>query len=100
MYRNYLKTTWRTLKRNKGISLINLTGLSIGLAGAILISLLLQHDRVNPVPVHRAILMKQAKINARSTYYKVMRDLQGFGYIRYLPASNFQLGCQVYIKRV
>src|SRR5450755_1770589 len=44
MLRNYFKTAWRTLIRNKGISLINLTGLSIGLAGAILISLLLQHD--------------------------------------------------------
>ena len=44
MFGNFFKTTWRNLIRNKGISLINLTGLSIGLAGAILISLILQHD--------------------------------------------------------
>jgi putative ABC transport system permease protein len=44
MYRNYFKSNWRALIRNKGISLINLSGLSIGLAVAILISLLLLHD--------------------------------------------------------
>ena len=44
MFRNFFKTIWRNLISNKGISLINLTGLSIGLAGAILIALILQHD--------------------------------------------------------
>lgn len=44
MFKSYLKASWRNLIRNKGISLINITGLSIGLACAILILLLLHRE--------------------------------------------------------
>lgn len=37
MIKNYLKIGFRNLKRNKGFSLINILGLAIGMAGAILI---------------------------------------------------------------
>ena len=39
MYRNYLKIGWRNLFRQKGYSLINIGGLAIGMAVAILIGL-------------------------------------------------------------
>jgi hypothetical protein len=44
MIRNYLKIAFRNLKRNKGFSFINILGLSIGMAGAILIMLWIQHE--------------------------------------------------------
>ena len=39
MLRNYLKIAWRNLVRNKGYSAINLVGLSVGMAVALLIGL-------------------------------------------------------------
>ena len=39
MLRNYLKTAWRNIKRSKAHSFINITGLSVGMAVAMLIGL-------------------------------------------------------------
>jgi putative ABC transport system permease protein len=44
MIRNYLKIALRNLKRNKGFSFINIVGLAIGMASAILILLWIQHE--------------------------------------------------------
>ena len=49
MIRNYFKTMWRGLLKNKFYSSINILGLTIGMASAILILLWIQnemsHDR-------------------------------------------------------
>src|ERR1700674_4221717 len=51
MYRNYLKTAWRNLMKNKAFSLINIAGLSIGMAACLLIlqyvSFELSYDQFN-----------------------------------------------------
>ncbi|WP_423147759.1 ABC transporter permease [Rubrolithibacter danxiaensis] len=39
MLRNYFKTAWRSIIKNRGTSLINITGLSVGLTAAVLIML-------------------------------------------------------------
>src|SRR5215831_5793144 len=39
MYKSYFKSGWRNIMRNKGYSFINLSGLAIGLAAAMLILL-------------------------------------------------------------
>jgi ABC-type antimicrobial peptide transport system permease subunit len=39
MLRNYLIVTWRNIKRNKGFSFINITGLAVGMAACLLILL-------------------------------------------------------------
>ena len=44
MFKNYLKTTWRNLTRNKIYALINILGLSIGLACAMLIILYVKDE--------------------------------------------------------
>src|SRR5256885_4818681 len=44
MIRHYLKIAWRNLKKNKFYSLINIVGLSTGLACCILIFLFIQHE--------------------------------------------------------
>jgi len=44
MFKNYLKTTWRNLVRNKIYSAINIAGLSIGLACAMLIMLYVKDE--------------------------------------------------------
>ena len=38
------KTAWRSLVRGKGFSVINISGLAVGMAAAILIMLWLQHE--------------------------------------------------------
>jgi putative ABC transport system permease protein len=44
MFVNYLKTAWRNLVKNKIHSLINIGGLSIGLACSLLMMLWIQHE--------------------------------------------------------
>jgi len=44
MFKNYLKVTLRNMKRQKGYTLINLAGLSVGIACALLIILVVQYE--------------------------------------------------------
>ena len=44
MLKNYLKIAWRNLLRKKLFSLINITGLSIGLSAAIVIFLVVEYE--------------------------------------------------------
>ncbi len=44
MIRNYIKIAWRTLSKNKVQSLINITGLAVGMAAAVLIFLWVQNE--------------------------------------------------------
>lgn len=44
MFKNYFKTGWRNLLKNKTISIINITGLSVGMAAAIFILLWVQNE--------------------------------------------------------
>ncbi|MBE8715558.1 ABC transporter permease [Sphingobacterium hungaricum] len=43
MIKNYFKTAWRNLLKNKAFSIINIIGLAIGMTGALLIALWLQN---------------------------------------------------------
>lgn len=44
MFKNYVKTAWRNLRRNKASSFINIAGLSIGLACALFIAIFIQNE--------------------------------------------------------
>src|SRR5690606_26436327 len=44
MIKNYLKTAWRNLKGNKFYSLINISGLAVGLATGIMLLLWIQSE--------------------------------------------------------
>jgi putative ABC transport system permease protein len=44
MFKNYFKTAWRNLMKNKTFSLINIAGLSIGISAALIIFLIVKHD--------------------------------------------------------
>ena len=51
MFENYFKTAWRSLSKNKTFTILNITGLSIGLVCSLLIALYvmdeLSYDRFN-----------------------------------------------------
>ncbi|MBX3255487.1 MAG: ABC transporter permease [Chitinophagaceae bacterium] len=67
MLRNYFKTAWRNLKRNKLFSFINILGLAIGIATCFLIMLYVQdelsYDRFNKNAANIARIIFQADIN-------------------------------------
>ena len=44
MFKNYLKSAWRNIQRNKGYSLINVIGLAFGIASCIVVSLFISHE--------------------------------------------------------
>jgi putative ABC transport system permease protein len=44
MFKNYLKTSWRSLLRHKSYTMINVTGLTVGIAAALLIFLVVQYE--------------------------------------------------------
>ena len=44
MFKNYFKTAWRNLMKNKTFSFINIAGLSIGISAALVIFLIVQYD--------------------------------------------------------
>src|SRR5678815_272944 len=44
MFKNYLKTAFRNLKRNKSYALINVLGLTVGIAASLLIFLVIQYE--------------------------------------------------------
>jgi predicted permease len=44
MLKNYFKTAWRNLQRNKSYTAINITGLAIGIAACLLIFLVVQYE--------------------------------------------------------
>src|SRR5436190_10325755 len=44
MFRNYLKTAFRSLRKNKLYSAINIFGLAVGLAACLLIGVYISHE--------------------------------------------------------
>jgi putative ABC transport system permease protein len=44
MLKNYLKTAWRSVVRSKAFSLINITGLAIGIAASLLLFIVVQYE--------------------------------------------------------
>src|SRR5882757_4892969 len=45
MFKNYFKTAWRNLRKNKTYSIINIAGLAIGMAACIVIMLFVFYEK-------------------------------------------------------
>lgn len=72
MFKNYLIITWRNIKRNKGFSFINITGLAVGMAACLLI-LLWVRDELSFNRFHENIgniyLTVSERVNYRGEYF-------------------------------
>ena len=44
MFRNYIKIAWRNLWKSKTFSIVNITGLAVGIAGVLLITFHIRHE--------------------------------------------------------
>ena len=51
----------------------------------------------NPVQAYSHEIMQLAKISTRATYNKVIKDLNGYGYIKYEPCFKRNQGSKLYI---
>src|SRR5688500_1605167 len=67
MLRNYFKIAWRSLLQNKGLAFINIFGLAIGMAFALLIGLWIQYetsfDKFHVNKSHLALIRKNTLFN-------------------------------------
>ncbi len=67
MFKNYLKTAWRNIRKNKLFSFINILGLSIGIATCFIIMLYVQdelsYDKFNKNANNIARVVFHAKLN-------------------------------------
>src|SRR5882672_6439148 len=62
MFRNYFKTAIRHLRKNKGYSFINIFGLAVGMAVALLIGLWVRHEAsYDAFNIHKAQIGKIKK---------------------------------------
>ena len=57
-----------------------------------------EHQYANPIQVFSYEIMKIAKISSSATYHKSIRDLSGFGYIRYEPSFKKNQGSKIYFS--
>jgi putative ABC transport system permease protein len=103
MIKNYLKTAWRSLLKNKFFSLINIVGLSLGMAACLLIlqyvnfELSYDHFNDNASDIYRVVndryqnnkLIQHGTITY-SAVSKAMKDdyPEVVNYTRLLPTGN------------
>lgn len=52
----------------------------------------------NPVFITRREVMKRAKIHSRHTYNKRMKELQQYGFLRYIPSRDPQVESSVHLS--
>ena len=59
------------------------------------------HQKFNiATQISSKVLMRQAKISSKVTYYKCIKDLKEAGYIRYLPSYDPALGSLIYLNKL
>ena len=68
----------------------------IGIYDAIL-QYWMEHQFANPMQVYSYQIMPIAKISASNTYHKAVRQLNEYGYIRYLPSFKRNQAKKVFI---
>lgn len=63
-----------------------------------LLTLWLERNCTHPLSVFSHEVMPYCKISGPATYHKCMRQLDEYGYIRYVPSHNHLLGSLVYLE--
>ncbi|MGD1890662.1 MAG: permease prefix domain 2-containing transporter, partial [Cyclobacteriaceae bacterium] len=103
MYRNYFKIGWRNILKYKGYSLINISGLAVGMAVATLIGLWL-HDELSFNKYHQNhdriawVMQNQDFEGEIQTWWSQAKQLapelrENYGtYFEYIIASSFPQG--------
>ncbi|HYJ64250.1 MAG TPA: ABC transporter permease [Parafilimonas sp.] len=81
MFKNYLKIAWRNIRKNKTFSIINITGLAIGLSCFLLIALYvmdeLSYDRFYPDADRIYRIHSDIKFGGADLHMPVTSDMMG-----------------------
>jgi len=56
-----------------------------------------QNNFTNRIPITRKVLMRHCHISSIATYHKCIKELQEFGYIKYVPTYNSFFGSYISI---
>ena len=56
-----------------------------------------KNNHRNPISILTRELMSLSKISGRATYYKSLRELHEYGYIRYKPSHDCLTGTFIYV---
>jgi hypothetical protein len=56
-----------------------------------------EHDCESPIQVFSYDIMKLAKISGSATYHKCIKELNEYGYIKYLPSYKRNEGSKIYL---
>ncbi len=64
------------------------------------LELWLQQGHALPIEVFSRQAMPLAKISGIATYYKTVKELHEFGYIRYVASFNQYQGSLIYIDKI
>jgi hypothetical protein len=93
MFKNYFIVALRQIKKNRGFSLLNILGLTIGLTCAILISLWVQ-DEVSYNKFHKKYEHRYQVFEKQNLWWNVCKSS------RRLQNSNRSLRCLILIKNL
>src|SRR5665213_3832610 len=78
MIKNYIKTAWRSLLKNKGFTILNVLGLSVGLATCLLIVFYvvdeLSYDRYNTNAANIYRIDVDVKLNGNGGLYATSEE--------------------------
>lgn len=58
-----------------------------------------EHEYVNPVQAFSREIMPIAKISAKRTYHKTIRELSEYGYVKYQPSFKRNKGSRVFLLK-
>ena len=72
----------------------------VGITHIAIYSALLQYRQeqgpANPVTAFSYDIMRIAKVSAAATYYKCIKELDEYGYIKYVPSFKRNRGSRIY----
>jgi putative ABC transport system permease protein len=100
MYKSYIKVGWRNLLRDKGYSLINIGGLAIGMAFALLIGLWIQYetsfDSFHEKQDRLALVMKHTLFNdikgtQEATPFPLNDELKAYPEVNHASKVSFSV---------
>ncbi len=74
MFRNYLTTAWRHLRKHRGYTIINLLGLSLGITGSLILFLMIQYW-----------LSFDTFHTKAYRIYRIVKESEGSGALSYMP---------------
>ena len=56
-----------------------------------------EHNFEDPMYAFSYDIMELAKISASGTFHKTIRDLDAYGYLKYIPSYNRKKGSRIYL---